>query len=138
MTGHDDCFSWQYVRADRLGIASMRADDGIEIRRSYARRPVSVSIASSCSDPFHVFEGHPLMIRTEVLHARLRHVTHTTLIFAAVSAGCSSEDHGSVPASPKSTPDVVQTSIPSKGGPAPRVPRGPEQAKALQEAAASK
>jgi hypothetical protein len=58
---------------------------------------------------------------------------------AAMAAGCSGGDYGSVPASPKATPVVAEAAstkgVPArkKAVPAPRVPRGPDQVKALQE-----
>jgi hypothetical protein len=71
-----------------------------------------------------------------VARARPGHAARWLWLLAAAAAGCSDGDYGSVPAAPKSSPEVVQAKPSGKGGPAPRVPRGPAQAKALQEATA--
>jgi hypothetical protein len=55
------------------------------------------------------------------------------LLSATVTAGCSGEGYGTVPSSPESARQVVGATS-KKGTPAPRVPRGPDAAKALQEA----
>jgi hypothetical protein len=55
------------------------------------------------------------------------------LLLAAISAGCSGGDAGTVTATPP--PGSVEAA-PVKGGP--RMPRGPEGVKALQDAAAAK
>lgn len=75
---------------------------------------------------------------TEAKISRVRPGLATCGLFllAAASAGCTSGEYGSVPATPKASPDVAQVSPSNKGNPAPRVPRGPDQAKALQEAKA--
>ena len=57
------------------------------------------------------------------------------LLAAAMAAGCTGEEYGSVSSAPTNTPEVVEAVAPKKGAPAPRVPRGPGQAKALQDAA---
>ncbi len=56
------------------------------------------------------------------------------ILGAAASAGCSGGESGTVSATPPST--VAVEAVPSKKGVAPRVPRGPDQAKALQESRA--
>ncbi len=52
---------------------------------------------------------------------------------AIIAAGCSNEGYGTVPSAPESAREVVGATS-KKGTPAPRVPRGPDAAKALQEA----
>ena len=67
------------------------------------------------------------------------------LLLATAVAGCSGQEYGAVPSTPKSPTEVAETApakvaetAPAKSGvsQAPRVPRGPGQAKALQEAKA--
>ena len=75
------------------------------------------------------------MTRAEFSRARPGRLTRGLLLMAAAAAGCSGGDYGSVSPSPKASPDVVEVVSRKKGDPIPRVPRGPDQAKALQEAA---
>jgi hypothetical protein len=75
------------------------------------------------------------MTRAEVLHALPGLVTLGILSVAAASAGCSSQDYGTVAASPNGAAAPAEGVPSAKGGPVPRVPRGPGQAQALQEAA---
>jgi hypothetical protein len=55
-------------------------------------------------------------------------------LLAAALAGCSEDGRGTVASTPKGSPEVVQEDTSKKAAAAPRVPRGPNQAKALQEA----
>ncbi len=74
------------------------------------------------------------MKKNELSRARPGLVRMGLLLLAATAGGCSGGDYGSVSSSAKTSPDVVEAVSPTKGAPAPRVPRGPGQAKALQEA----
>ena len=56
------------------------------------------------------------------------------VLLVALAPGCSDEGAGTVSSTPKSAPEVAQVAPATKGGAAPRVPRGPGQVKALQEA----
>ncbi len=76
------------------------------------------------------------MTNPEVPRARPGLVSRSLVLLALASAGCSGGDYGSVSAAPKAAPDVVQVGPPTKDRAAPRVPRGPNQAKALQESKA--
>jgi hypothetical protein len=58
------------------------------------------------------------------------------VLLAATAPGCSDEGAGTISSTPKSVPEVGQVAAPKKGGAVPRVPRGPDQVKALQEATA--
>jgi hypothetical protein len=66
---------------------------------------------------------------------RMRFVSRGALLLALAATGCSGGDYGSVPASSNNAPAVAEAGPAKKIAPAPRVPRGPDQAKALQEAA---
>ena len=74
------------------------------------------------------------MAKAEFSRARTGFVACGLLLLAGLAAGCSGGGYGSVPASPKGG-EVAEAVTVKKGAPAPRVPRGPGQAKALQEAA---
>jgi hypothetical protein len=56
------------------------------------------------------------------------------LLLAVATVGCNGGDYGTVTAAPKSAPEVVEVVTAQKGAPVPKVPRGPGQAKALQDA----
>ena len=75
-----------------------------------------------------------MMSRAERNDGRWGLVVSGLVLFAATAPGCSEEGAGTVASTPKSAPEVVQAAPPTKGGAAPRVPRGPGQAEALQEA----
>jgi hypothetical protein len=72
------------------------------------------------------------MRKRNTICARHRCTIGAYLILAAVAAGCSG-DYSTVSSVPEAPPKVV-TTAPGKKQPAPLVPRGPGQAKALQEA----
>jgi hypothetical protein len=77
------------------------------------------------------------MTRGEVPRARSGLVPLGLSVLAlTTAAGCSSDEYGSVSATPKSSPDVASETPSQKAGAVPRVPRGPDQAKALQESKA--
>ena len=65
--------------------------------------------------------------RTDLFHRGL-------LLLATAVAGCSGQDYGAVPSTPKSSAEAAEAAPAKSASPAPRVPRGPGQAKALQEA----
>ncbi len=75
------------------------------------------------------------MTRAEVTQIRPGLVAFRLALLLA-AAGCSDGDYGTVSSTPKSSPEVVQAAPPRNGAPAPRVPRGPGPAKALQDATA--
>jgi hypothetical protein len=66
---------------------------------------------------------------------RMRFVSRGVLLLTWAATGCSGGDYGSVPASSSNSPAVAEAAPSKKIAPAPRVPRGPDQAKVLQEAA---
>jgi hypothetical protein len=66
---------------------------------------------------------------------RKRFAGRGVLLLALAATGCSGGEYGSVPPSSNVSPAVVDAGPTKKGTPAPLVPRGPNQAKALQEAA---
>ena len=75
------------------------------------------------------------MTNAEFSRVRLGLVALGLLFFAVATAGCSGQDFGSVSPSPKTSPEVVDAVSSKKVAPAPKVPRGPDQAKVLQESA---
>lgn len=74
------------------------------------------------------------MRRSEVTRTRAGLFARGLVLLATTLAGCTGEDYGTVSATPKSSPEVVQANPPKGGAAAPRVPRGPGQAKSLQDA----
>jgi hypothetical protein len=81
----------------------------------------------------HILEGHRSMAKAKISRVRPGLATWGLLLLASLAAGCSGE-YGSVAGPPKAG-EVAEAVTVKKGAPAPRVPRGPGQAKALQDAA---
>ena len=74
------------------------------------------------------------MVRPGIHRVRPPLCIRGLLLLAVATAGCTGGDYGTVSASPKSEPEVVEVIKTQKGAPVPRIPRGPNQAKALQDA----
>ena len=93
------------------------------------------------SPPFavelHSLRGHHTMTRREFSAARLRCLGRGALFLACAAAGCSGGDYGSVTSSTESPTKIAEVAPSKKTAPVPKVPRGPGQAKALQESARS-
>ncbi len=77
------------------------------------------------------------MSTAEFPRARPGLVAYGFSVLLLALPGCIDSEVGTVSSTPKAATEVGQVAPSTKkGGPAPRVPRGPEQAKALQEATA--
>jgi hypothetical protein len=74
------------------------------------------------------------MVESVVPRARGSLAARALLLLAALVGGCGPEGEGSVAAAPKGGGEIAA----SKKGASPRVPRGPEAAKVLQESAPKK
>jgi hypothetical protein len=75
------------------------------------------------------------MVESVVPRARGRLATQAFLLLAALAGGCGPAGEGSVSAGPKGEGTEV---VASKKGASPRVPRGPDAAKVIQESVPKK
>jgi hypothetical protein len=73
------------------------------------------------------------MRKAELSRLRPGLVACGLFLLAVASAGCTDNDAGSVPPTPKAAPELPPADASKKDSPAPRMPRGPGQVKALQE-----
>ena len=105
------------------------------MRWNFVRHSLAVGLPLSwLAAHNHMHEGHQSM--TEAMFARAQRglLACGLLLSATVAAGCSNEGYGTVPAAPESAAQVVGATPSGKRTPAPRVPRGPGAAKALEDA----